>query len=625
MKFALKLLSIIALVVCLLPSYHSTIQADDLLPAPTNVIQTSSTDSSVWISWSPVPGAIAYDVFEVGNSKPVVQYAGMTRTEVEGFSPHSTYSLTVAAIDANGKVGQQSAPITVTTRFSPPFGLSAQIDEGDKVKLSWYPDGFATKGYNIYMDGKKIASTSNGGQNSYLVDGLTYGQTYTFTVSSVDSVTESPQSNPVNITFMAKPSNFKAVTDKNNVTLTWSPVDGAVGYYLSEPNWEQHTFSLPTDLRFHPITDTSYTVTELQYGVTYTYDVKAVDAYGNVSQAAELQVKPFDPTPPPVPTNVTVVTDDNSANVSWDHIQFNNGTGGFHVYVNGALANGNFTSQESFHVTGLKTGVLYTFTVKSISPSGVESAASQPVVRELVETPTGLTVSPDLNALTLSWNPPKQKDIIGFNVRDRNTGKQYNQELIRGNQFVVTGLTTDQMYYFNVIAVTKDGYTSAPAPCGGLTQYPIPSAPTDLTATPGNHQILLSWSPSIDASTYSVFANGREIADQISGTSYVFHNPIPGEDYQFTVVANNAAGTSKESVPATLLMPTQSRAAQPVRVLMSRGDAYDALIAAGQALQKVKGAQALAQVNTAAKTLYNQSIRAYNSGQYLVAERSLMV
>jgi len=87
------------------------------LPAPTGVGTSGATNTSMTIAWSAVSGAAGYNVFRAGAK---VNASAVTATSFtdSGLSPATTYSWTVAALDANGAQGAMSAPASGTTTGS---------------------------------------------------------------------------------------------------------------------------------------------------------------------------------------------------------------------------------------------------------------------------------------------------------------------------------------------------------------------------------------------------------------------------------------------------------------------------------------------------------------------------
>ncbi|MER6983635.1 PHB depolymerase family esterase [Streptomyces carpinensis] len=87
------------------------------LPAPSGVAVTGTTDTGASLSWNAVSGAASYDVYRDGTKAGSTTGTSYTDT---GLSAGTSYSYTVAAVDATGAAGAPSAPVTATTTGSTP-------------------------------------------------------------------------------------------------------------------------------------------------------------------------------------------------------------------------------------------------------------------------------------------------------------------------------------------------------------------------------------------------------------------------------------------------------------------------------------------------------------------------
>lgn len=87
------------------------------LPAPTGVGTSNATASSMTIAWASVSGASGYRVYRNGTQ---VTTSPVTATSYNdsGLAAGTTYQWTVAATDASGNPGPQSAPASGTTTGS---------------------------------------------------------------------------------------------------------------------------------------------------------------------------------------------------------------------------------------------------------------------------------------------------------------------------------------------------------------------------------------------------------------------------------------------------------------------------------------------------------------------------
>ncbi|MGW3230000.1 extracellular catalytic domain type 1 short-chain-length polyhydroxyalkanoate depolymerase [Kitasatospora sp. NPDC001095] len=84
---------------------------DPGLPAPSGLTATAGT-GSVALGWQAVSGAASYQVFR--NGTQVGSASGTAFTDT-GLTAGTTYSYTVAAVDASGAAGPRSAAVTATT------------------------------------------------------------------------------------------------------------------------------------------------------------------------------------------------------------------------------------------------------------------------------------------------------------------------------------------------------------------------------------------------------------------------------------------------------------------------------------------------------------------------------
>jgi poly(3-hydroxybutyrate) depolymerase len=84
------------------------------LPAPTGVATSNATDTTMSIAWAAVSGAAGYHVFRNGGQVDTALVAGTSYLDT-GLAPATTYSWTVAAVDAQGAQGAMSSPASGTT------------------------------------------------------------------------------------------------------------------------------------------------------------------------------------------------------------------------------------------------------------------------------------------------------------------------------------------------------------------------------------------------------------------------------------------------------------------------------------------------------------------------------
>lgn len=143
---------------------HAIIPGGDvtITVAPTGLKATQVTTKSVYLSWSPVPGATGYRMYREGVSENIGASAD-TNGYVGGLQPGTKYTFTVAAVGAGSAVGPKSSGLTVSTNrveLKAPTGLKATSVTKTSVTISWTGSKDADF-YRIYMNGVARGSSED--------------------------------------------------------------------------------------------------------------------------------------------------------------------------------------------------------------------------------------------------------------------------------------------------------------------------------------------------------------------------------------------------------------------------------------------------------------------------------
>jgi hypothetical protein len=105
----------------------------------------------------------------------------------------------------------------------------------------------------------------------------------------------------------------------------------------------------------------------------------------------------------------------------------------------------------------------------------------------------------------------------------------------------------------------------------GQQQCTVPPAPTELTATPGNKQVSLSWSAVTGAATYNLYydqsGKSQLVAGGLAATSYTDTNLTNGQTYCYKVTAVNTCGESSFSPVVCATVSNQGSTATGVSTL----------------------------------------------------------
>jgi len=150
----------------------------------------------------------------------------------------------------------------------------------------------------------------------------------------------------------------------------------------------------------------------------------------------------------------------------------------------------------------------------------------------------------------------------------------------------VTGLTNGTAYTFTVAALNAAGTGPDSTPSAAVTPTTLAAAPSGVSGTSGDSQVVLSWTaPASDGGSP---VSGYVVTPSIAGvaqipvafsstaTTQTVTGLTNGTAYTFAVAALNAAGTGPDSAPSAAVTPA-TEAGAPTGVSGTRGNTQVAL------------------------------------------------
>ncbi len=368
--------------------------------APGNLNAVRNGASNVDLTWQSSSDNVGVTGYKVYRGGQLVATLGVTSSYTDGPLGAGTYQYEVHAVDGAGNVSDPSntAGVTIpdTEKPTPPGNLTATTVNPSRVDLSWQAssDNVGVTGYRVFRGTTQIG-TAGASATSYSDNGPAAGN-QSYTVRAVDAAGNlSDPSNAASATVPdaekpTAPGNLTATRNgASQVDLSWQASSdnvGVTGYRVFRGTTQIGTVGSGT---------TTYSDSPVGAG-THQYQVRAVDAAGNVSDPSnQASVTVPDSQKPTPPGNLSATgVSASQIDLSWQASTDNVGVTGYRVFRGpieiASLGGGATTYSDS----GLAPGT-YSYTVSAVDaagnlsdPSNSASATTQSPAQTLTLSPT---------------------------------------------------------------------------------------------------------------------------------------------------------------------------------------------------------------------------------------------
>ena len=462
-------------------------------------------------------------------------------------------------------------PPALGSSETPATPSSVSLSRADgTVTASWPAVSGATKYHATY-------STDGGGSWHAPVDGHTNITTTSITFNADNAKPyivglragndndqwsgwrNSPEAGPYTPPDANPPAAVGSITlNRSDATLTvsWNAVSGADKYHAvyqaDGGDW------LPPVPGHENITTTSFTF-NIDNGKSYVVGVRAGNANG---------WGPWTDSPashPPLPAavgSITLTRSDTTLTVSWNAVD---GAANYHAlyqadgagdwlppitdYQNITATGFTFdVDNNKSYVVGVRAGNSAGWGPWTDSPTSGPYTPPTPTPNPTPEpeppaTPAGLTATPGDGSITLAWDDPGDSTITGYeynvNHNDTSTGNLSGWSdwtALAGSgaattSHTFTGLTNGKEYRYHLRAVNGGGHgaaapNAAPWYVVAVPAVPLPAAPANLSVTPGDGYLDITWDAVSGATGYDVRAKtGRQFRLARRGKQH--HHDIP--------------------------------------------------------------------------------------------------
>lgn len=430
------------------------------------------------------------------------------------------------------------------------------------------------------------------------INGLIENHEYEFRVAAVNAAGQGNWSLPSDaILCRAPPTQPKITSDlsiRDMTVIAGHEFSITVPFTATpkpKPSWAINGIDVEPDDRIKfeiNNTQTVYHNKSAKRNETGVYTIILKNSEG--SDSATCRVLVVDkPSPPVGPLDVSEVTPD-TCTLSWKSPLDDGGSPITNYIVEKLDVNGLWVKVSSFvrglhyEVMGLEANKKYYFRVRAENQYGLSDplALDEPVLATYpftVPDPPGApkVIDWDSSNVKLIWDRPRSDGgarIQGYQIEYRDVSDaawQTNDILIKDNTYQLYNLSTGKEYEFRVRAKNIAGFSKPSASSSKFKpkgKFTVPSAPGRPTVVKiGKNSVDLKWDrPTSDGGSRltGYIVEKRDVDGgswikcndyNVLDTDYTVPNLVEGHNYEFRIIATNAAGKSEPS-PSTIPVKT---------------------------------------------------------------------
>ena len=521
-------------------NYSSAITATTLpLPpsAPADFSMQSATQTSITLNWTPVVGALSYDIERIDPQSGSKMFFGVSRpfTDVN-LMANKSYQYRIRAENAGG-YGEWSETITVSTLPYPPgapTGLSAQLSPGT-TRITWNELPDATS-YDVYINGSYVATVTS---PVYEHKNLLPDTQYTYQILGKNTGGTGPLSEEfIRYSLPNLPVNasIESVTN-TSIQVAWvangnpSSVKYKIGAFDEQDVLVKET---------QPSYDLFSVLTGLTPSTNYYIKIKAINSENAETEWLLVGNAETLPNPPDVPVGITAVSRDTGIILRWNEVD---GAESYDVELNGAIIASDI-AETSFTHTGLVPETTYQYRIRAKNAGGNSEWSSiiqKTTLPPLPDTPANISTSAGSTSIIVTWDAITL--ATGYDI-------EVDGQIVNAGastQYVHNGLTPGSIHYYRVRARNEAGKSPWSQLVSVSTIPNPPLVPGNISTTSTDTSITISWDGVEGAQSYILEADGVKIYG-LTDTAYVHSGLAPGTAHYYRVKAVNAGGESDWSI-----------------------------------------------------------------------------
>ncbi|XP_043926816.1 mucin-19-like [Protopterus annectens] len=512
-------------------------------PTPvTNFVVVSVTSSSIFVSWTAVPGdQISYRLQAVGPTNSTITTSA-TSYKMTGLVSASQYNLSILAIAADNAT---ISDVTSIIRYTSPSDVtqpSVVNVTATSVFVSWGTPPGNQISYRIQITGPPSSSLTV--TTPYVsLPGLNPGSAYTFAITPVaaDNVT---LGNPVTLSIFTKPVPVSSLTvlsaTTSSISLSWGAVQGSQITYRLQAVGPSNSSTT--------VSATSTTLSGLVSGSRYNISIIAVAADNITSSDATSTTRYTRPTSV---TNFAVVSSTSSSiYLLWTGVQGDQIS--YRLQAVGPTNSTITTSATSYNMTGLVSASQYNLSILSVDAdnSTVSDVTSISGFTSPGDIPQPSVVNATATSVFVSWGTPPGNQI---SYRIQVIGPPSSSLTVNTPYVSLSGLNPGSAYTITLTPVAADNVTLGNPVTFSVYTKPVPVTSLNVTSATTS-SISLSWSAVQGIQiTYRLQAVGpSNSSTTVSTTSATLSGLVSGSKYNISIIAVAADNvTSSDAASAT--------------------------------------------------------------------------
>jgi len=556
------------------------------IPSAPNGLAASTTIDQVFLNWDKPDRdggcrILGYNVYRADASTnwTLMQFHANRTFDDWDVENGITYRYRVAAVNnlGEGAFADLTTSIPVVPP-SEPLDLTASSGNGS-VTINWTSPvelgGGKIRAYLVYR-----SPTRNelevlgevGNVTSFVDDTATLGEFYYYAVAGMNSGGEGPMSATVRIKPVGPPgapSNFNAVGNDGQVTLTWAApgTNGGsmlIGFYIYRGTSLDNVTRIATMI----VTQRSLEDSDVVNGVRYVYYLTAFTEVGESGPTKTIDVTPFGL--PGRVMDLQAIADDGQVILEWSppasdggqpitkyKIYAGEGSAGSMVYLTQI---GNITM---FDHSGLTNGITYYYQVTAINKAG-EGLVSGTISANPMGLPASVqdfTAAAIKDGIRLTWRLPDDlggaESVKVWLVRGDPDAPQFEDAVIGAVEYLDINVTPGTTYEYWARTETIFGMGPLVGPVE-VTAVTVPGAVRELETAYGDGEVRLTWSaPEEDGGSpvveyiikRGIFVTGMLVVARVTVLTHTDTGLDNGKEYLYVVVAVNAVGAGAETEP----------------------------------------------------------------------------